>query len=135
MPLFCLEGVVECDNKFILVRRKKSPAKNKWWFPGGRLFFNEDLVPAVKRILKEELGIKKTKSVEIFGVAGSKFKVGYFGLPSHTVNAIFFARIDNFQAKHINLDKVNHYDYKWFKNIPKNVSAHIKKFLKLSGFK
>ncbi len=134
MPLFCLEGIVKNRSRFILVKRKKSPAKDEWWFPGGRLFFNEDLISAVKRILKGELGIKKIKSIKFLGIGECKFKIGYFGAPSHTVNAIFLAEIDSFQAENIKLDLVDHFGYKWFERIPKNISSYLKKFLKINNF-
>jgi ADP-ribose pyrophosphatase YjhB (NUDIX family) len=134
MPLFCLELVIENSGRFIFVKRRFPPAANKWWLPGGRLFFNEDLIQAVRRILKEELGIKKVKSIKFLGLEGTSFRKGYFNLPSHTINAIFFVKIDNFQAESIKLDLVNHSDYKWFGSIPRNAHPHLKKFLKLSGF-
>lgn len=134
MPLFCLEEVVKNRSKFILVKRKESPVKDEWWFPGGRLFFGEKLDQAVKRILKGELGIKKIKSIKFLGIGENKFKVGYFGAPSHTVNAIFLAEIDDFEASHIKLDLVNHFSHQWLENIPKGISPYLKRFLKLSGF-
>ena len=43
MPLCCLDLIVVNNKKFILIKRKFNPAKDKWWFPGGRVFFGEDL--------------------------------------------------------------------------------------------
>lgn len=135
IPLFCIEMVVESNGKFILVKRKDPPVKNQWWFPGGRVFFNESLLGAIKRKLKEELGIKKIKSVKFLEIGESRFKKGYFNLPSHTINAIFLVKINNTEAKGIKLDRIGHSDYKWQKDIPKGMSPYLKKFLKLSGFK
>lgn len=135
MPLCCVDVVVKNSSKFLLVKRKQPPAENKWWFVGGRLFLNESLISAAKREIREELGIKKIKSIKFLGVGETKFKKGRFRLPTYSVNIVFLAKIDNSQAKNIKLDLIYHFGYKWLKNIPKVSSPHLKKFLKLSGFK
>jgi len=104
MPLSCIEIVVESQGKFILVKRKDPPAKGQWWFPGGRIFFNENSLTTVRRKLKEELGLGKPKLIRFLGLGESRFKKGYFNLPSHTFNAIFLVRISSTQARNIKLD-------------------------------
>jgi ADP-ribose pyrophosphatase YjhB (NUDIX family) len=135
MPLCCVDLVVKNNDRFLLVRRKQSPAKNKWWLIGGRLFLNENLIVAAKRKLKEELGLKKIKLLKLLGVGETKFKKGRFESPIHSVNIVFLAEIDNLQVKSIKLDLINHFGYKWQKNVPKGSSPYLKKFLRLSGFK
>ena len=135
LPLACIEMVVESNGRFVLVKRKSLPCKNQWWFPGGRVFFNETLLGTAKRKLEEELGIKKIKSVKFLGIGESRFKKGYFNLPSHTINSIFLVRISDSEAKNIKLDRIGHSDYRWQKKIPKGISPYLKKFLKKSDFK
>ena len=58
MPISCVDLVVEDANENILmVKRRNDPAKNMWWFPGGRIFFGETRGLAVKRKLLEECGL------------------------------------------------------------------------------
>ena len=135
IPITCVDLVIKREKYFLLVKRKKNPAKDKWWFPGGRLLLNESLRAGAKRKLKEELGIKKIKTIKFLAVEETKFKKGYFEFPSHSVNVTFLAEIDNFQAKNINLDTKNHLDYKWFQRIPAKTDPYVKNFLKLAGFK
>jgi len=135
MPICCVDVVVANKNRFLLVQRKKDPAKGKWWFCGGRLLFNESLKAGVKRKLKEELGIKKIKQIKFLDVGETKFKKGYFDFPVHSVNITFVATIDDFQAKNINLDTNNHIKYQWFTRIPNKVDPYVKRFLKLVNFK
>jgi len=135
MPICCVDVVVVNKKRFLLVQRKKDPAKGKWWFSGGRLLFNESLKAGVKRKLKEELGIKKIKQIKFLDVGETKFKKGYFDFPVYSVNITFVATIDDTQAKNINLDMDNHIKYKWFTRIPNKVDPYVKRFLKLVNFK
>jgi len=135
IPICCVDVLVINKNRFLLVQRKKEPAKDKWWFPGGRLLFNESLKAGLKRKLKEELGIKKIKTIKFLAVGETKFKKGYFNFPVHSINVTFLAKIDDFQVKKINLDIAYHIKYEWFKKIPSKVDSYIKNFLKLANFK
>ncbi len=134
LPICCVDIVVVSNRQFLLVKRKENPAKNKWWFPGGSVFFNETLVAAVKRKLREEVNIRKIKSIKFLGVAETRFKKGYFGKPSHTINDVFLAKIDQGQLKNIKVDKF-HSDYRWLEAIPQKSHPYLKKFLKQAGFK
>lgn len=46
-------------NRFLLTKRQ-SPKKewNKWQFPGGEIEFRESIIDALKREMKEELGVE-----------------------------------------------------------------------------
>ena len=134
MPLCCVDLIVKNNKRFLLVKREQLPLKNKWWFPGGRLFLGESLISAAKRKLREELGIKRIKSIKPLGTEGTKFKKGRFNLPLHSVNTVFLVEIDHLQAKNIKLDLVDHSDYKWLTTISKRGSSYLKKYLKMSGF-
>ena len=58
MPISCIDLVVEDEYENILMlKRKNEPAKNMWWFPGGRIFYGETRELAVKRKLLEECGL------------------------------------------------------------------------------
>ncbi len=52
-------GVIKKNDCYLLTKRR-SPKKelNKWQFPGGELKFKESLEKALKRELKEELGVE-----------------------------------------------------------------------------
>ena len=46
------------DGKVLIVRRARDPEKGRFDLPGGFLKFKEDPVSAVKREVREELGIE-----------------------------------------------------------------------------
>ncbi|MBI2602107.1 MAG: NUDIX domain-containing protein [Deltaproteobacteria bacterium] len=60
MPIVCVDCVVrrKSDGKFLLIKRKNEPLKGLYWVPGGRLLKNERLDDAVRRKMKEEIGVE-----------------------------------------------------------------------------
>lgn len=134
LPLSCVDIIVKKKNHFLLIKRLENPAKNKWWFPGGRILFNETLKSAVKRKLKEELNIKKLKNIKFLGVKETKFKKGKFKKPVYCINNLFLAELNENDCLKISADKTIT-EYKWFKSISRGFHPYIKKNLKLAGFK
>ncbi len=50
-------AIIEKDKKVLLTKRKVEPFKNSWCIPGGHIESSESAVEAVKREVKEEVGI------------------------------------------------------------------------------
>lgn len=67
MPIPCVDLIVmDQRSRILLLKRKNEPASNQWWFPGGRVLFNELRSEAVRRKLKEECGlIMKENPIEL----------------------------------------------------------------------
>jgi 8-oxo-dGTP diphosphatase len=65
-PQLAVSGAIFRDGKILLVRRKRSPGKGFYSFPGGRVEFGESLHTALHREVDEETGLR----VEILGLAG-----------------------------------------------------------------
>lgn len=66
MPIPCVDIIaIDPDEKVLLLLRKNEPAAGQWWFPGGRVLFNEKRVDAAKRKFKEECGIIANQFEEI----------------------------------------------------------------------
>ena len=71
MPIPCVDVLVSDQNRVLLLRRANDPAKNCWWFPGGRILHGESRTQAVRRKMLEETGLKvsainEIKTVELF---------------------------------------------------------------------
>lgn len=64
VPLACVDVVAYCgrspsDKVILMVERAENPAQGMLWFPGGRLYKNENLEDAALRKLREECGIEQ----------------------------------------------------------------------------
>jgi hypothetical protein len=41
LPVVSVEGMIVRDGRVLLLRRRFSPARGEWWFPGGRVRWGE----------------------------------------------------------------------------------------------
>jgi len=131
-PRVCVDLVIVNGRKFLLGKREINPAKNLWFFIGGRLLKNETKEEAVIRKLKEELGIKsKPLSLKFIGVEDFFSKVG--GNNRHDVNIVFLVKVKEKEFK--SFDKEQHSELAWFNKIDHNWHPYIRKMLKTAGFK
>ncbi len=60
LPQVCVEVVVAHDDGILLARRTNEPARDEWFWPGGRLYKGERIDEATKRVAREELGLRVT---------------------------------------------------------------------------
>ncbi len=88
MPICCVDVVVHVGRSFLLVKRIQEPAKDEWWFPGGRVLKNELLTAGVIRKVREEIGLEVTIEKQI-GAYDTIFDTSSFGIPVHTINIAF----------------------------------------------
>jgi 8-oxo-dGTP diphosphatase len=65
-PQLAVSAAIFRDDKILLVRRARSPAKGFYSLPGGRVEFGESLHTALHREVDEETALR----VEIIGLAG-----------------------------------------------------------------
>ena len=65
-PQLAVSAAIFRDNKILLVRRARLPAKGFYSLPGGRVEFGESLHAALHREVDEETALK----IEIIGLAG-----------------------------------------------------------------
>ena len=116
MPIVCIDGVIVNEKgEYLLVKRKYEPLKGEYWVPGGRLLKNEKLVDAIKRKVKQEVGIK-VKVEKILGFFEYVFEKTRLNVPDgfHAISFIFL--LTPLEQKII-LDKQSS-DWKWSKELP-----------------
>lgn len=57
MPIVCVDVVIIHNERFLLIRREREPARGKLWLPGGRLHKGEGLIDCALRKAQEECGL------------------------------------------------------------------------------
>lgn len=60
MTNIVIGGLIEKDNKFLLVQEAKEKCKGKWNIPAGHIEINESVIDCLKREVKEETGCNIT---------------------------------------------------------------------------
>ena len=126
MPFPCVDIIVINGSNYLLVKRKNAPAKNLWWFPGGRLIKGELSEVATKRICQREIGLEVTPR-RIVDVTETIFEDGPDEIPVHSVNIIYLV---NSHSNLVVLDD-DHSEFKWVQmgRIPEELDNRLKEVL------
>src|ERR1041384_2051079 len=114
-PLVAIDLVVRNPAQEVLVGfRKNGPAKNTWFVPGGRIWKDEKISAAFKRITNEELGISLDIETARFLGVYEHFHRGNFahdpGFGTHYV--VLAYEIGSFPQSAA-LPAEQHSDYRW----------------------
>ena len=56
MPIFCIDFLIRCEERYLLLKRVEEPMKGSYWVIGGRLRFKESIKDFSMRIQKKEIG-------------------------------------------------------------------------------
>ena len=104
-PQLAVSAAIFRDDKILLVRRAKSPAKGVYSLPGGRVEFGETLHAALHREVDEETGLK----IEIAGLAAWREVVPGTGGGGHYLIMSFAAR----WIAHEPVLNDEHDDFRW----------------------
>jgi len=109
-PLISIDFIVKDNNgKILLGKRVNEPAKGYWFTIGGRIFKNETIENAQKRILKEELNYEKEFNPKFIGIYEHFYDTGFHNIPTHYVNLAYEIEIKLYE-----LPKEQHSEYRWF---------------------
>jgi 8-oxo-dGTP diphosphatase len=89
MPIPSVEAVVlNKKDELLVLKRKNPPAKNEWWFPGGRMRKGETFEETLNREVKEETGLD-VKIIKLLGVYSRVF------LERHDVSIVFLCEYNS----------------------------------------
>ena len=98
-------GVVEKENKYLLVQLAKKNWYGKWDLPAGHLEVNETILEGAKREILEETGCK-TEITGILKIANKKLK-------DNIILLIMFST--KLMEENISFDEKEILDVKWFR--------------------
>ena len=119
--LSCVDVVAYCDRSssdkvILMVERAENPAKGMLWFPGGRLYKNENLEDAAMRKLREECGLEQAvidRQIGAFPFSCRSEDAMYGDLKEgfHAIGINYLARVLNQDAA-VKLDHTSK-GYRW----------------------
>lgn len=97
-------GIIEKDNKYLLIQEAKESVRGKWNIPAGKLEQNEYIIDGAKREIKEETGC----NVLLTGILqiGNKF------INDDTMISFIFST--KLLDENISYNKEEILDAKWF---------------------
>jgi len=114
IPIASVEAIISKDNSLLFLRRKNSPAKGQWWFPGGRIRKGETLEEALYREVKEETGLQVIKS-KLINVYSRIFD------ERHDITIAYLCKC---KGNKIILNN-EHTEYTYFKSLPKHIHPYL----------
>lgn len=130
IPIACVDIVIKNNRQVLLVKRKKTPAKNQWWFPGGRIYKGESIIDASLRKAASETGLI-CKFVEIMGVEETYFpRTDDMNFDIHTINIVVQLKIEKYS--NVRLDN-DHSEYMWARRISPEFHPSIQNSLNKAG--
>ena len=115
-PLVSIDLVIRNpSNKVLLGKRNNRPAMGYWFVPGGRIFKNETINQALKRISEVELGQDlSTKAPSLLGVYDHIYEDNFLnvkGINTHYVVLAFVIALQ--QEIEVKSDE-QHTELKWW---------------------
>lgn len=124
----CGAFIINDKNELLLQQRNKAPEKEHWSIPGGKVEMFETFHQAVKREVKEEIGVE----IEIIDLLGICDHI----VPNeevHWVSPSYLCKIT--KGEPTIMEPTKHADMKWFslEQLPQNLTITTKKALE--GYK
>ncbi|PID77777.1 MAG: hypothetical protein CSB21_03525 [Deltaproteobacteria bacterium] len=96
-------GVAFNNGNILIAKRKKSPFKNFWEFPGGKIEKNESPELCLKREIKEELSV----DIEIISFLHQKIH----NYEENTIKLLFY----NIRLLSYEIKLIDHIEFRWEK--------------------
>ena len=112
-PLISIDFIVKNgDNKILLGKRVNKPAQDFLFTLGGRVYKDEKLENAKKRILKNEIGLNiEEYNLKFIGIFEHFYRDSFVddNITTHYVNLAYEINVFHIQ----DLPKEQHNEYKW----------------------
>ncbi len=121
----CGAVILNCKNELLLQLRNKAPEKEHWSIPGGKVELFETLEHAVKREVKEEIGVD-VQVIDLLGICNHIIEKE----EKHWVSPSFLCKIIQGEPKI--MEPTKHLDMKWFSidHLPEKITITTKEAVK-----
>ena len=129
-PLISIDFIIENNKgKYLLGKRVNKPAKNYWFTLGGRVFKNEKIEDAIKRLSSKEFNQKITiNDVKFHGTFEHFYKDSFVddNISTHYIVLAYKIKLDD----NIKLPKNEHNEYKYYSKEEIMNNTYIHKYVK-----
>lgn len=114
-PLIAIDLIVrDHAGRTLFGLRRNPPASGYWFVPGGRVYKNERLDDAFRRISKAELGIDiKRRESRLLGVFEHFYDTNFLGEPCADTHYVVLAHVVEAGYQPINPPRQQHCAYAW----------------------
>lgn len=110
-PLISIDFIVRNQEKILLGKRVNRPALGYWFTLGGRVFKDEYIKDAIKRISETELGTPIENDMKFIGVFEHHYDDSIFdNVSTHYINLGYEVEVSGLE----DLPMDQHEDYRWF---------------------
>lgn len=114
MPIFCVDFLIRCGNKNLLIKRTEEPVKGVYWVIGGRLRFKENIDQLVARVQTREIG-RYFSQRKLIGFSNYFFPDVPDARATHTPTLLYLVEVNEMFTP--NVDST-HSDFMWTKDLP-----------------
>ena len=114
MPIFCIDFLINYQNKYLLLKRNEEPLKNTYWVIGGRLLFKETIDNAAKRIQEREIG-RFFPNFKVIGFSNYFFQNKPDSKAIHTPTLLYKISVDKIFYPLVSKE---HNNFIWSEKIP-----------------
>lgn len=115
-PLVSIDLVIRNpSNKVLLGKRNNRPAMGYWFVPGGRIFKNETINQALKRISEVELGQDlSTKAPSLLGAYDHIYEDNFLNIKGINTHYVVLAFVIDLQQEIEVKSDEQHTELKWW---------------------
>jgi colanic acid biosynthesis protein WcaH len=114
IPIFCVDFLIRCGNKNLLVKRTQEPLKDVYWVIGGRMNMRESMDDLAIRIQQREIG-RYIDNRKLIGFSNHFHPEVENSRSTHNPTLLYLVKTDEmFEPKFDD----THSDYIWTEKLP-----------------
>lgn len=117
VPIFCVDFLIKCKGKYLLIKRVEEPGKDLYWVVGGRLRFKETIDEFAKRVQTREIG-RHFSQRKLIAFSNYMFPENENSRATHTPAIMYLVEIDDFFVPDLDETSI---DYIWAENLPEEL--------------
>lgn len=114
VPIFCVDFLIKCKQKYLLIKRVEEPGKDLYWVVGGRLRFKESIDEFAKRVQTREIGRYFTQR-KLIAFSNYMFPENENSRATHTPSIMYLVEVDDFFIPDLDDTSI---DYMWADTLP-----------------